>query len=350
MKDIDKEGDGFISVKELEDAMKRTYEFNGVQGSPWKMYVSIAHQILVFHNVVEDVMIFEHDMTNKKLKEIVKANILAEKEVAERDLILDMKAKDLNDRKEYYAATKLQFFYWKWTALRDMAKQRWKLEQHELSIMRKKEKKYALLWQTAWRKYLAKKASWFRVQMHYQKIVEIEGGRGVVYYYNHLTGDKTPDKPKVFWLLLNQRMGADIDDPLPWTLHYDDEGRQFWFNRVDGSTELPDRMDDGFDIHEIPAKKPSGYKICGSCNIELEWKYCVDCDYGFCFHCFRMNHNFIGADRHKWKMCEAIICSLCKKNVAAKRAKGKELCQKCFDRLEKSGVFRGKAVGKIEDV
>ena len=182
------------------------------------MYVSIAHQILVFHDVVSDEMIFEHDMTNKKLKQIVKANILAEKEVTERDLILTMKAKDLKDRQEYYAATKLQFFYWKWTALRDMAKQRWKLEQHELSLMRKKEKKYALLWQTAWRKYLAKKVSWFRVQMHFQKIVEIENGRGVVYYYNHLTGDKTLTKPKVFWLLLNRRMGEDIDDPLPWSL------------------------------------------------------------------------------------------------------------------------------------
>ena len=49
-------------------------------------------------------------------------------------------------------------------------------------------------------------------------------------------------------------------------------------------------------------------------------------------------------------MCEAVMCGLCKKNVAAKRAKGKDFCENCFGRLEKSGVFRGKAVGKIEDV
>ena len=220
-------------MKELENAMKKTYEFNGVQGSPWKMYVSIAHQILVFHDVVNDEIIFEHDMTNAKLKEIVRANFFAEKEVAERSLILDMKEKDLKDRKEYYAATKLQYFYWRWTALRDMRKQRWKLEQHELAIMRKRERKYALMWQKAWRKHLARKQSWFKVQMRYQKLIVIEAGEPVMYYYNHLNGDKTREKPKIFWLLLNRRMGDDIDDPLPWTLQYDDEGRQFWYNHIE---------------------------------------------------------------------------------------------------------------------
>ena len=259
--------------------MKRTYEFNGVQGSPWKMYVSIAHQILVFHNVVTDDMIFEHDMTNKILKEIVKANFQAEKEVAERNHILDLKQKDLKDRKEYYAATKLQFFYWKWTALRDMAKQRWKLEQHELSIMRRKEKvsgsesprtsqcyhfpnavnrssqALALKWQTAWRKYCARKQSWFRVQLHYQKLLDISAG-GVLCYFNHLTGDKTYEKPKIFFLLLNRQFGEDLDEPLPWSLEYDDEGRQFWYNRLNKESIHGKQYDDGFGTTIVePPKK-----------------------------------------------------------------------------------------------
>ncbi|GMI01243.1 hypothetical protein TrVE_jg13778 [Triparma verrucosa] len=350
VKTIDKEGDGYIGVEELQEAMERTYEFNGVQGSPWKMYVSIAHQILVFHNVVTDQMVFEHDMTNAILKEIVKANFIAEKEVAERNHILDLKAKDLIDRKEYYAATKLQFFYWKWTALRDMAKQRWKLEQHELSIMRKKERKFALMWQTAWRKFLARKQSWFRVQLHYQKMVDMEAG-GALCYFNHLTGDKTYERPKIFFLLLNRQMGEDLDEPLPWSIQYDDEGYQYWYNMLTREKIVGKRYDDGFgEIIEKPAKKPAGYPICLSCNIELAWKICKQCDFAYCFHCFRNNHNYVGADRHTWTIQEPIHCSLCKKNVAAKRAKGKEFCQKCFDRLEKSGVFRGKAVGKIEDV
>jgi hypothetical protein len=109
------------------------------------MYTSPAHQILVFHNVVTEEMVFEHEMTDTLLREIVKQNILAEKEFTEREIILEMKRKDLQDRREHYAACKLQFFYWKWTALRDMRKQRWKLEQHELSIMRKEEKKCVFL-------------------------------------------------------------------------------------------------------------------------------------------------------------------------------------------------------------
>ena len=134
-------------------------------------------------------------------------------------------------------------------------------------------------------------------------------------------------------------------------MHIEQREKLQWSHFATALSRAQYRYDDGFgEIIDIPAKKPSGYEICPSCNIELAWKHCKQCDYKYCFHCFRINHNYVGADRHDWTICQPIMCSLCKKHVAAKRAKKKEFCIKCFTRLEKSGVFRGKAVGKIEDV
>ena len=73
-------------------------------------------------------------------------------------------------------------------------------------------------------------------------------------------------------------------------------------------------------------RQPDGYPICLNCNIELGWKVCKQCSFSYCFHCFRLSHNFVGADKHTWTIQEPHMCGLCKKNVAGKRAKGKEFC------------------------
>lgn len=88
-----------------------------------------------------------------------------------------------------------------------------------------------------------------------------------------------------------------------------------------------------------------------SCHFNLAWRDCKQCEFAYCFECFRMSHNYVGADRHTWKMVEPLMCSLCTKNTAAKEAKGKNFCMGCFTRLEKSGVFRGKVAQKtLKDV
>ena len=123
MRKIDVEGDGYVSVEELSTAMESTYEYNGVQGSPWKMYVNIAHQILQYHNVVTGKQIFEHDMTDSILRQIVRDNMIAETLVSERKRILRKKKKNYRDRVEAHAAKKMQAMYFKWTAHKEIAKQ-----------------------------------------------------------------------------------------------------------------------------------------------------------------------------------------------------------------------------------
>jgi len=96
--------------------------------------------------------------------------------------------------------------------------------------MRRKEKKVALMWQSAYRKKAAKRRTWNRVQLHYEKKVDVENG-GRLYYFNHLTGDRSWTKPALFFLFLGMDKNIDLDDPLPWSLQYKDDGNMYWFNR-----------------------------------------------------------------------------------------------------------------------
>jgi len=43
-----------IQLEELRKQLLCSYEFHGVRGSPWKQYISPAHQIMLLHNVVND--------------------------------------------------------------------------------------------------------------------------------------------------------------------------------------------------------------------------------------------------------------------------------------------------------
>jgi len=341
VKRIDVEGDGYISVEELSSAMEKTYEFHGVQGSPWKMYVNIAQQILQYHNVITGQQVFEHNMTDKILKQIVRDNIIADTLVNERKRILRKKRKDWELRNQHWAARKMQRMYYRHVAHIEISKHRWKLQQAELAIMRRKERKVALMWQTAFRRKVAKRRAWNRVQLHYEKKVDVENG-GKLYYYNHLTGDRTWEKPGLFFLFLGMDEHVDLDEPLPWSLQYREDGCMYWFNR------LTREVIEGDMYGNVP-DKPSGYPLCLNCNMELAWKSCKQCQFDYCFQCYRMSHNFLGADKHTWTMVEPSICSLCHKNIAAKNAKGKDFCKTCFERLDKSGVFRGKNI-KIFDI
>ena len=81
-------------TEKLMICLRNSQLYNGVQGSPWKKYVSPAHQILLYHNVVEDVKIFDYDITNKKLQEIVHSNIRAKNLLKSRILFKNEKKKN----------------------------------------------------------------------------------------------------------------------------------------------------------------------------------------------------------------------------------------------------------------
>lgn len=337
---IDPFNDGYLDNKKIEDRLKLTYKYMGVPGSAWKMYVSPEHQIMTYNNVLTGETIYEHNMNDKKMLVIVKANMLAQALFLERSHLLVEKRKDLRIRKEHHAAKKLQGLYWRWKARCEMEKERWKLQQHMLAIERKDQKRVALMWQTAFRKHLAKKRAWFRVQLHIEKKVDVHNGNRM-YYYNHLTGDISWEPPHCLFMFIGLKVKRDVEDPHPWSLQYDENGSMYWYNCVSGEKILSGYFGE-------PPMKPSGYPICLNCNIELAFKKCKQCDFEYCFQCFRASHNYVGADSHTWTKVKPLECEMCMHDLAAFRSgpmgKEKNFCKECFLRLETSGVFKNKKV------
>jgi hypothetical protein len=74
---IDLDNDGTIDLKELEEAMKET-SIMGVQGSPWKMYVDPAEDVLCYQNFSTGERIYDYQMKDAKLLEITIADMYGE--------------------------------------------------------------------------------------------------------------------------------------------------------------------------------------------------------------------------------------------------------------------------------
>ena len=78
---LDGDHDGYVGLKELEKALDVVHLHNGVSASPWRMYIDPAQDVICYHNLATDEVIFEHRMSDHKLMEITKSNLLAETEL-----------------------------------------------------------------------------------------------------------------------------------------------------------------------------------------------------------------------------------------------------------------------------
>tara|TARA_B100000482_G_C12607869_1_gene297814 strand:- start:400 stop:2334 length:1935 start_codon:yes stop_codon:yes gene_type:complete len=78
---LDSDHDGYVGLKELEKALDIVHAHNGVSASPWRMYVDPAQDVICYHNLATDELIFEHRMSDRKLMEVTKSNFLAETEL-----------------------------------------------------------------------------------------------------------------------------------------------------------------------------------------------------------------------------------------------------------------------------
>ena len=78
---LDGDQDGYVGLKELEEALEEVHQYNGVSASPWRMYIDPAQDVMCYHNLVFDQVIYEHRMTDQNLLEIAKSNFIAEAEL-----------------------------------------------------------------------------------------------------------------------------------------------------------------------------------------------------------------------------------------------------------------------------
>ena len=78
---LDGDDDGYVGLKEFEKALDVVHTHNGVSASPWRMYIDPAQDVICYHNLAKDDLIFEHHMSDGKLMEVTKSNFLAETEL-----------------------------------------------------------------------------------------------------------------------------------------------------------------------------------------------------------------------------------------------------------------------------
>ena len=77
IKSVDADGDGCLELDELLTSMK-DIERMGVVGSPWKMYIDGAQDVIVYHNFDTDQKVYEYQMTDEILKQVNLSNYFGE--------------------------------------------------------------------------------------------------------------------------------------------------------------------------------------------------------------------------------------------------------------------------------
>mmetsp|Transcript_51985 Transcript_51985/g.62532 ORF Transcript_51985/g.62532 Transcript_51985/m.62532 type:complete len:784 (-) Transcript_51985:69-2420(-) len=117
-----------LPLHKIASRIKTTYQYNGPKGTPWKKYISPAHEIMMFHNVVTDERILESDMTKKKMKDIVRETARVGFLLRDRRQFWQEREKDCQLIQMEMAATVLQKMFWVWKGRKERGKMAWKLD------------------------------------------------------------------------------------------------------------------------------------------------------------------------------------------------------------------------------
>jgi len=97
-----------IVLSVIRSCFECTNKYNGTEGSPWKKYISRAHDILIFHNVVTGQKIFDYEVSKKQVKTIVLDDCRSYALVEERRNILKMRSEDYELQRKTHAAAIVQ--------------------------------------------------------------------------------------------------------------------------------------------------------------------------------------------------------------------------------------------------
>lgn len=132
---VDADGDGFIQISELEEAMKET-KYLGVVGCDWKFYVDPAQDIFCYHNIRKGIKVFEYQITEPLLKDINEANYIAECINEAKQNALEQQEQEWQQIVTAISTKRMQNMARRWIARRRRKKQLWKVEnrKHVLGV------------------------------------------------------------------------------------------------------------------------------------------------------------------------------------------------------------------------
>ncbi len=278
---VDADGDGCIELKELLESMK-DIELMGVEGSPWKMYVDPAQDVIVYHNFVTETKVFEYNMTDEILMDVTKSNLYAAADVDAKKMSDKAQEEDWELTMNTFMARRMQYMFKYWKSKKTRRQWLWKLKTREGNARNSKA-----FFISAWiikHNYGRKVREKFKRELFltYEKVFQADTGQ--MFWYNHLLKLSLWERPQLLW-----RYG-DVKLPLDWIpidvptvsaeeLAADSTREQLYalhYWHVKAKRDIP--------------RKPDGLPICAQCYRNLAVEHCNECQKDYCFPCLRETH------------------------------------------------------------
>jgi len=296
IKSVDADGDGCIDLKELEESMKDIDKM-GVVGSPWKMYVDAAQDVICYHNFDTGEKYFEYQMKDETLKVINVSNMYGEAETEAKKLAEEFKKKDWEELIQSVMAKRMQWMYKMWKLRKRRKAKLWSLQSQMDSNRRRLAQQIVSHCERFWMG--AKVRFLFRRQLHlsYQKVYSVEQKR--LFWYNHHLKQAAWERPHLLWRygdvpLPNPWIPIDVPIPLP---ELSEEEKISAFGVDKKGNLLPDNREQLYSLHywhneaqrDLP-RKPDGLPACHTCMRNLADMECPQCVSNFCFTCYRDTH------------------------------------------------------------
>lgn len=314
--EIDSDDDGYIDLNELQKALDVVHQYNGPAASPWRMYIDPAQDVMCYANLLTGEAILEHRMTDNKLREITRANYMADAE-------LEAVKRVRQDRQDAWvalvnndAATVIQRMVRHHRAGRERDRLHWKLQARLKQDRESRAAASALRIQLWYRVCCARWIHGLAVKLHVEAIPDLQDR--CLYYYNHMSGTCS-------W------------DPPPRPVH---RPQDFVGTGPYVEWDQPPR-------HKLRRlfHKPAGYPRCTRCLQSLALLECDQVPGTFCFACFRetVDLDFLRGNKPAISRVVCARCAFCGSRAAAwrclrdnagTRLQGRLACPTCQPRLD----------------
>lgn len=325
---VDRKNENIISVQAIEKSME-DLKYLGVEGSNWKHYIDPAQNVFVYHNLREDRKYLDYQITDPIYMEINRDNFVAEFIASTKKELMDAQKAEWEQVVLHISAMRLQNMARRWLARRKRRRELWKVD-NKIAFENNKKKQKVYLFISR-RIALHRSRELFKRQLWctIEKVWDIQRKR--IFWHNHMNHESSWEKPKLL-----KRYG-DVENPSVWQA-------MEVANSKTGQKEV--------NFWHVTAerqitRKPDGFSICGSCHFNIATRRCIDCEFDYCFSCFRATHQspfgffqkettITASDRenrafltclqccgHKWGPVLAKRCDLCSSSATTTTASGK---------------------------
>lgn len=301
---VDTDKDGYVDFKEIEQSFQEINQM-GVPGSPWKMYVDPAEDVIVYHNFLTGEKYFEYQMNDKIFKTIVIANLYGDAEYRTKLQLMEIRKEMWDERLKNYMIKRLHYMYRYWKAKNWRRKKIWKVEKKVLKYRSQQQKIIIKFIEKVLYSFQCRQN--FKKQLHLtiEKVYDIDSVR--LFYYNHHTKESSWEMPRLL------RRYGDVTMPCIWMPMdpVDPEDAEDEEGGGDGSSpgdkkkhkkKKNKKKSKKTIVHDGPTrywhiiakrefpKKPDGFPLCSVCEHFLAIRTCKQCTEQYCFSCHRKTH------------------------------------------------------------